>query len=170
MEPRAGLRAIAAFEGMKGVLVLAAGFGAAALVHRDLQTLVEEVVSHFHLNPASRFPRIFVDAASRTTDARLWAFAALAAGYAAIRLLEAYGLWRARRWAGWLGAASGGLYVPVELYEILRRATVTRAVLLTGNLVVVAYLVGQLYRDRNQAPARRIVAPAYPSSSTPGKK
>lgn len=144
MEAKAGLRAIALFEGLKGTLVLAAGCGAAALVHRDLQLLAEEVVSHFHLNPASRFPRIFVDAASRTTDARLWAFAAMAAAYAAIRLAEAYGLWNARRWAEWLGAASGGLYVPIEIYEIAHRLTVTRTVLLVGNLVIVVYLVAQL--------------------------
>lgn len=148
MEPKAGLRAIALFEGLKGLLVLAAGFGAAALVHRDLQLVAEEVVSHFHLNPASRFPRIFVDAASRTTDARLWAFAALAAAYAAIRLAEAYGLWNARRWAEWLGAASGGLYVPIEVYEIAHRLTITRAALLIGNLLVVAYLWRQLQLGR----------------------
>jgi uncharacterized membrane protein (DUF2068 family) len=151
VEPKAGLRAIATFEGLKGVLVLAAGCGAAALLHRDVQALAEEVVSHFHLNPASRFPRIFVDLASRTTDARLWAFAAMAAAYAGVRLLEAYGLWNARRWAEWLGAASGGLYVPVELYEIVRRVTATRAVLLVGNLFVVVYLARTL-RERGLPP------------------
>ncbi len=154
MESKTGLRAIALFEGMKGALVLGAGCGALALLHRDLQLLAEEVVSHFHLNPASRFPRIFIDAAERTTDARLWGFAAMAAAYSAVRLAEAYGLWNARRWAEWLGAASGGLYVPVEVYEIVRRLTLTRAVLLVGNLVIVVYLLAQLAQTR----------------STPGKK
>jgi len=156
----AGLRAIALFEGLKGALVLAAGCGAAALVHRDLQAIAEEIVSHSHLNPASRFPRIFLDAASRTTDARLWALAAMAAAYAAVRLAEAYGLWHARRWAEWLGAASGGLYLPVEVYEITRRLTATRLFLLAANLLIVVFLLGQLRagRARDQ------------TSSTPGKK
>ena len=60
MRASAGLRAVAIFEGVKGGLV-AAGCGAAALVHRDLQSVAEEVVSHFHLNPASRYPHIFLD-------------------------------------------------------------------------------------------------------------
>jgi uncharacterized membrane protein (DUF2068 family) len=145
---RAGLRVVAAFEGLKGALVLGAGCGALARVHRDLQAVAENVVSHFHLNPGSRVPRIFLEAAARTTDARLWALAAFAAAYAAVRLAEAYGLWRGLRWAEWLGAASGGLYVPVEVYEIARRVTVTRAVLLTGNLLVVIYLVRVLYVGR----------------------
>jgi len=170
VEPKAGLRAVAVFEGLKGVLVLGAGCGALALLHRDLQALAEEVVSHFHLNPASRFPRIFLEAAGRTTDARLWVLAALAAAYAAIRLAEAYGLWNARRWAEWLGTASGGLYVPIELYEIVHRPTLTHAVLLVGNLVVSGYLLRQLYLGRGEAAARRAARRVYVGSSIPGKK
>jgi len=94
MRASIGLRAVAVFEGVKGGLVLVAGCGAASLVHRDLQAIAEEVVSHFHLNPASRYPRIFLDAAQSLTDARLWTFAALAFAYAAVRLAEAWGLWR----------------------------------------------------------------------------
>lgn len=140
--------------------MLAAGCGALALVHRDLQAIAEEIVSHSHLNPASRFPRIFLDVAGRTTDARLWALAGMAAAYAAVRLAEAYGLWRARRWAEWLGAASGAIYVPIETYEIARRFTATRLVLLAGNLLIVVYLLGQLR-----------AGPAAPqTSSSPGKK
>ena len=155
MQPRVGLRAVAMFEGLKGALVLAAGCGAVALVHRDLQAVAEEAVSLFHLNPASRFPRIFLAAAGRTTDARLWILAAAAAAYATVRLAEAYGLWNGRRWAEWLGAASGGLYVPIEAYEIVRRLTVTRAVLLVGNLVVVVYLLRVLYLGSNSIPGKK---------------
>ena len=56
----AGLRIVALFEGAKGVLVLAAGFGLLSLIHHDVQGMAEEVVRHFHLNPASRYPRIFL--------------------------------------------------------------------------------------------------------------
>jgi len=154
---RTGLRAVAVFEGVKGALVLAAGCGALALVHRDLQALAEEVVSHFHLNPASRYPRIFLEAADRFGDGRLRALAALAAAYATIRLLEAWGLWRERRWAEWLGAASGGLYVPVEIYELVRRVTSIRLLLLLGNTAVVLFLLRQLS-----------LGPPAPSENEPG--
>jgi uncharacterized membrane protein (DUF2068 family) len=167
---KAGLRAVAMFEGLKGALVLAAGCGALALLHHDVQALAEDVVSHFHLNPAKRFPRIFLDAAAHTTDSRLLALAGLALAYAAVRLAEAYGLWNGRRWAEWLGAASGGLYVPIELYEIVRRPTATRAGLLAGNLVVVVYLLRQLHLGRGEAAARRAARRDYACVSIPGKK
>ena len=71
----------------------------------------------------------------------LFAFA-----YATVRLVEAYGLWRLRPWAEWLALVSGGLYLPVEAYELWRRATVTRAALLAANVLVVALLVYVRFR------------------------
>ncbi|MCZ7627423.1 MAG: DUF2127 domain-containing protein [Candidatus Methylomirabilis sp.] len=43
----------------------------------------------------------------------------MAAGYASVRFVEAYGLWLERRWAEWFAAVSGGIYIPFEIYELL---------------------------------------------------
>ena len=48
------MRAIAIFEGVKGAMVLLAGFGALAFLHRDLQVIADHIVRHLHLDPASR--------------------------------------------------------------------------------------------------------------------
>lgn len=48
----AGLKAVAMFEALKGLLVLLGGFGLLALVHHDVQAFVERIVVHLHLNPA----------------------------------------------------------------------------------------------------------------------
>jgi uncharacterized membrane protein (DUF2068 family) len=95
-----GIRLVALFEGAKGALILLAGFGLLALVHRDLQDVADELVRRFHLNPARHYPRIFIEAAGKTTDTRLWLLAGAALLYAVFRFVEAYGLWRERRWAG----------------------------------------------------------------------
>src|SRR5947209_17151766 len=70
-EIAAGVRAVAFFEALKGALVLVAGFGLLALIHRDLEDLAERLVQHSHLNPASHYPRVFIEAAARTSDTRL---------------------------------------------------------------------------------------------------
>src|ERR1041385_9444022 len=69
-EIAAGVRAIAFFEAVKGTLVLVAGFGLLSLVHRDLEDLAERLVQHSHLNPASHYPRVFLEAAARTQGPR----------------------------------------------------------------------------------------------------
>jgi len=51
-----GVRTIAFFEALKGMLVLAAGFGLLSLVQQDLQAAAERLVRLFHLNPAHHYP------------------------------------------------------------------------------------------------------------------
>jgi uncharacterized membrane protein (DUF2068 family) len=145
----AGVRAVALFEGAKGVLVLIVGFGLLALVHRDAQRVAEAFVAHLHLNPARHYPRIFLRVASRLDSTRLVLLACGAFAYAALRLAEAYGLWRMRPWAEWLAIVSSGLYLPLELFELLRHANTLRAfVFFTNTLVVCGLLYVRLWRPR----------------------
>lgn len=135
------IRSIAIFEALKGLVVLAAGFGLLHFVHRDLQALAEELVRHSHLNPAHHYPRVFIEAASRTSPARLRFLAAMAFLYSTVRFIEAYGLWRLRTWAEWFAIASGSIYVPIEIYELIKHATPLRAVVLLVNLFILVYLI-----------------------------
>src|SRR5262245_56401065 len=107
--PTAGLKAVAVFEALKGLAVILAGVGLLALIHRDAQAFAERLVLHLHLNPARHYPRVFIEAVSRLTDVNLWALAAGAFAYSALRFTEAFGLWRARPWAEWIGIVSGGV-------------------------------------------------------------
>jgi uncharacterized membrane protein (DUF2068 family) len=128
-----GVRIVAVFEALKGALVLSAGLGLLSLLHHDLQAVAERLVRHSHLNPARHYPRIFIEAASHTNDSRLRSLAALAFLYAAVRFVEAYGLWRMRVWAEWFAIIAGSVYLPVEVYEIFRRATWMRGMVLLTN-------------------------------------
>ncbi len=147
-----GLRAIALFEAAKGALVLVAGFGLARLVHRDVQQVAEELVDRLHLDPAKKYPRIFIDLAANLSDAQLWALAAFATAYAALRFAEAYGLWFGRRWGEWIAAVSGGVYVPVEIYELSRGASWIKLGALLLNAAVVGYMCYMLWRGRRSHP------------------
>ncbi len=131
---------MAAFEATKGLLVLVTGVGLLSLLHHDVQLAAESVVRHLHLNPARHYPRVFLEAAARVTDTRLWLLASGAFGYAAVRGVEAYGLWRARAWAEWFAILSGALYVPVEIYELVHDATALKAGVLLVNLAMVGYV------------------------------
>jgi uncharacterized membrane protein (DUF2068 family) len=140
------IRAVALFEAAKGALVLLAGFGVLSLVHSDIQDMAEDLLDHLHLNPASRYPHIFLDAVTRVNNWGLWKLAALAAGYAAVRLVEAYGLWRQRLWAEWFAALSGAIYVPFEIRGVMHGHGLTAAVALTINVAIVVVMLYALYR------------------------
>jgi uncharacterized membrane protein (DUF2068 family) len=136
-----GVRLVALLEAAKGAVVIIAGFGFMALVHRDVQAVAENIVRHLHINPARHFPHIFLDAAAAASDARLWAMALAALFYAVIRFAEAYGLWREQAWAEWFGIISGSLYLPVEIYELTLHVSVIKVSILLVNLVVVGWLL-----------------------------
>ena len=145
------IKLIAAFEAFKGVVVLLAASGLLAVIHKDLHGIASVIVEHLHLNPASKFPRIFIEAAGHLQDTRLVLLAIGAAAYASLRLAEAYGLYHGRAWAEVLAAGSGGLYVPFEVLGLLRDPTWHGAALLVINLVVVAVMVLALLRRRKPA-------------------
>ncbi|MGB8508744.1 MAG: DUF2127 domain-containing protein [Pyrinomonadaceae bacterium] len=136
-----GLHVIALFEAAKGALVLIAGLGLLSLVHHDLQDAAEHLVRLSHLNPARHYPRVFVEAASKVDDGRLKQLAALAFLYTSVRFIEAYGLWKMRAWAEWFAIASGAIYLPLEIYELFKQATILRVLVLILNAGIVTYLI-----------------------------
>jgi uncharacterized membrane protein (DUF2068 family) len=147
----AGVRAVAAFEAVKGLLVVAVGLGLASLAGKDAESAAEALLRQLHLDPAERLPRIFLQAASTVSDRQLLMLAALAATYAVARLLEAYGLWHGWRWAQWLAALSGAIYLPLEVYELASRPTPLRLFALVANLCIVAYMARVLYGGNRDA-------------------
>lgn len=148
-----GLRIVAAFEAFKGVIVLVVGFGLLSLLGRDQAAFAEHLVARLHLNPAHHYPHIFIAAMSNVSNTHLVLLACLAAAYSAIRFAEAYGLCMQRRWAEWLAALSGAIYVPVEIYEILHRVSWFKITALVVNLVIVGYMVWLLTESRRLARA-----------------
>ena len=152
--PHRTLRLVALMEAVKGFIVFGAGFGLLTLLHQDVRGIAESLVTHLHIDPDKHFAGIFLNAAAHLTDARLWGLAALAVAYSALRWTEAWGLWFDRRWAAWLGAASGAVYVPVEIFELWQTPGPIKAATLALNVAVVAYLIGTL-RQSGTARASR---------------
>ncbi len=144
------LHAIALFEALKGLAAIAASLGLLSLVHHDVRAMAYALMGHFHLNPDARFPQMLLHDISALQNANLRQVVLLAWGYAAIRLTEGYGLWRDKAWAEWLAAVSGAVYLPLELNHLAAHTTAINALVLIGNVAVVAYMVVRLRRRRNQ--------------------
>jgi uncharacterized membrane protein (DUF2068 family) len=147
----AAIRLVALFEAFKGSVVLMAASGFLSLIHKDVHLVATTFIHHMHLNPASRYPLIFLDAVSNLHDRRLIFLAIGAAMYALVRFLEAYGLYTEKAWAEVLAAISGAIYVPFELARLLRRPTWHSTLFLAINLLVVTLMVWALVQRRKRA-------------------
>jgi len=142
------LRAIAAFEALKGLAALASALGLLGLLHHDLRRLALEMVGHFGLDPAQHFPSVFLHWVDLLNGTPVSTWVLLLGGYAALRLAEAYALWREHAWGALLGVLSGGLYIPFEMHHLLHQPSRTSAAVLAVNGLVVAFLAHRLVRGR----------------------
>jgi uncharacterized membrane protein (DUF2068 family) len=150
----AGLRTIAAFEALKGLLVLAAGFGLLSLIHKNLETAAERLLHIVHVSPDSHLAQVFLRAAEHTGDRQLWLAAAAALAYSIVRFVEAYGLWNTRAWAEWFALISASLYLPWEVFEVIRHSGKYRWILLVTNIFIVLFMAyrrfGALYHGHRR--------------------
>ena len=73
--------------------------------------------------------------------ATLQEVAALLTAYALLELVEAVGLWMAKRWAEYLTFIATTVLLPLEIHELTRRVTVFKVTALVINLAVVIYLL-----------------------------
>ena len=141
------LKLVAVFEASKGFLVLFAGLALFSFIHQNVQFAAEQLVRHLHLNPAKHIPRIFIEAASNLTDRRITFLALFALLYSFMRFVESYGLWFAKRWAEWFALVSGCVYLPIELYELIKGVTLFKIVFVSINLIIVIYMAVMLKQN-----------------------
>ena len=137
---KTGIKLIAVFEAIKGVIGLIAGFGILRLMNRDVVVFAEELVGFLHLDSEGSIARRIVETVTKLNPSNLKLFLILSLVYATVRFVEAYGLWRLRAWAEWFAIISGAIYIPIEIYELIQKPTFIRAGILIFNVAIVIYL------------------------------
>ncbi|MBN1548659.1 MAG: DUF2127 domain-containing protein [Syntrophaceae bacterium] len=142
------LRTTAIFEASKGILVLVTGFGLLHYIHQDLHVAAEQILNHLHFHPAGHHSLVFIDALTHLNDWQLWALAFSALFYSLVRFAEAYGLWHERSWAEWFGFLTGGMYIPLEIFEVIEGVSWPKVLVLSINLFVVLVLALVLIQSR----------------------
>jgi uncharacterized membrane protein (DUF2068 family) len=145
--PRAhpGLHAIALVEGVKGLLAVLAASGLELLGPAPLRSWVHWLIARFQLDPQEGALALF--ARQISPGAVHWAAAAVMA-YGLLHVLEAWGLWRAKAWASWLGCVAAALYLPLDLYALWRHPGWATLAVLVINLLVVWVLARDILRRR----------------------
>ncbi|HEY6911873.1 MAG TPA: DUF2127 domain-containing protein [Myxococcales bacterium] len=148
MKRPVGLEAIILYKLVKAVAE--AGLGGAALwfllrgAEAGAATLAEVLLEHFTGAWALRAATLVVRAGT-STHVKFVAAASFAD--AALSAVEGLSLRAGRWWGPWLVVVATGSLLPWEVWEILRRPTWGRALILTVNIAVVAYLLRGVVRE-----------------------
>lgn len=145
---RIGVRWIALLEAAKGLLATATGLWLLSLFQYTPRTVARQLVERLHLNPGSHYPDLFVANVGTLSDRSITLLGLAALVYAALRFIEAMGLWQNRDWAKWFAAVTGAIYIPFEVYELLQGYNGFVIGALAINTLVVAYLAHALRSER----------------------
>jgi len=137
------------------MLFIAVGVGALRLVHKDLGDMLLRLVHHLHFNPESRAVDFILDRASIVNDRLLRRFSVGLFAYAAVGMTEGIGLYLEKAWGEYLTVLITGSFLPWEIFEVIRRATLVRSGLLVVNILVFLYVLKVLVeREKRKGPNR----------------
>jgi len=132
---RRKLRIVAVVDVVKGAIILAIGFGLLNAHSHILENGGVSLLRMLDIDATLGVPRKFL-ALLHAADTEHGLLGLAASAYAALRFAEAYGLWFARAWARWLALVSAGVYVPFEVYYLIKDPGWTTFGVLVLNLAV----------------------------------
>ncbi len=143
-----GLQAVATLEASKGVLSLIVGLGLHMLAGENLHLIISDLVAHLHLNPANYVTHMLLQESQSISSSNITLVEIGAFAYAAIRFIEAYGLWHGMVWTEWFAFISGTIYLPFEIYEMIVNFNVLSVGVFAINVAVVWYMYTILKSQR----------------------
>lgn len=141
------IRLIAVFKLLKAALLIAVGMSALHLVHKDVASVAEHLVTMFGLDPGNHYVGRALQKVSDLTPNKIKGLGVVSFIYAGLFLTEGIGLWLVKRWGEWFSVIITSSLIPVEVYEIFRHPSAIKGLVLIINIAVVGYL---LYRIRHE--------------------
>ena len=140
-----GLRLIAMIEALKGLLALSAASGLELIGPVPLKRWAEAAIHHFQLDPRHGAMAWLANAINPDS---VHLAATAVATYAVLHLIEAWGLWRDKAWASLLGCLAAAVYLPFDVYALVRHPGWIAVAVLAINVLVVWVLARDLHKRR----------------------
>jgi uncharacterized membrane protein (DUF2068 family) len=142
------LRTIAVYKLVKVLLLLALAYGEVRL--RD-SSLADKLLIWASARPHGIEHDVvthLLQWLSGLTTSRIHALRIVTLAYAAVFATEGIGLWMQKRWAEWLTVVITASLIPLEVWEMIFRPNLGKAVVLVANSAIVAYLAWHVVRSR----------------------
>ncbi|MBS0170875.1 MAG: DUF2127 domain-containing protein [Nitrospira sp.] len=141
---RSSLAPIALFKVWKGLLVLLAGSGFLRWIDPEIDAFLSPLLDGLHVTAHQRLLHALVLTVDALPRHSVVVMSLVSLGYAALLLIEGFGLWSEASWAAYLTVISTCVLLPGEWHLVMRDWSMSGAAVLAVNIVIVAYLLRRL--------------------------
>ena len=142
----AALVTIGAFKLAKSLLLATLALGLLHWAPHDIAAALTRLAVAVHVDPDGRLLSDALHTIAALDARRVTVIRAGLLVYAALFFTEGIGLVLRKRWGEWWGLVVTGSFIPLELYESVRRPGALRIGILLVNLAIVWYLARSLRR------------------------
>jgi uncharacterized membrane protein (DUF2068 family) len=143
------LRCIALFKLVKAMLLLVVAATEVRLLHHDVTQPFLHLTRVIHVDPDNRYLHGILAWLLSIDEKELRLLSIGTVLYSALFSVEGIGLWFARTWAEYLTVLSTAGLIPVEIYELIKKMSSLKILVLFFNMVIVLYLLRRL-RDSSR--------------------
>jgi uncharacterized membrane protein (DUF2068 family) len=147
-----GIFLIALFKLIKGTLFVALAISALKLLDRDIADIFWVWITRLHIDIENRFVQSIFMRLDLIDNRLLKEISAATFFMAGLFFTEGLGLLFQKRWAEYMAVFETGLFIPLEIYELVRHATVTKVSLVAINVTAVVYLLVLLIKKSSVKP------------------
>src|SRR5690349_15645169 len=145
-KPAPTLYVIIAIKLLKGSLFVGLAIVLWTLSDNDLPKEYQSLLHHLRFNPERKFWAELAKQVGQLTEAKvLWAAAGTLV-YSLFSLVEGIGLIFRVSWACWMAIGESAFFIPIEVYELVRKPSEMVLVILLINIVIVWYLSNNRHR------------------------
>ena len=121
---------------VKAVVLIIVGFKLLSLVNQDVHTWASDFVTRHGIDIGNRFVHAALERLVGITSSQIVTFSVVAFFYSSVLLVEAIGLWLQKRWAEYLTVIVTASFLPLEIYEMIHRSSVTKGVVIVANFAI----------------------------------
>lgn len=153
------LYAIILIKLLKGALFLSMAFAAYTLSDNDLPDEYRQLLHYLRLNPEKKFFSELALRIGTITQANVLWVAAGTGVYSLFSLVEGVGLMFRVSWAGWMAIGESAFFIPIEIFDLIHRVSLTVFIILALNVLIVCYLFanrGRLFRHHLHGSMREV--------------
>lgn len=137
------LSAIGAFKLFKAAVLIVTGITILSYLHGNIKVM-EEFSDLLNLAPAHRILHKFLINLSLIDDKTFRNISIGSFIYAGFFLVEGVGLLMKKRWAEYFTIIITASFIPLEVYELIRKISLVKSLVIVVNGLIIVYLIKRL--------------------------